>query len=204
MRGDRRIRGENVNGWTGGTLTSWHPTPASLPGCGWETEPKGRTKDQPLCDQERSVPGSFKTALNPLCGHPAPRTSPAPQAPACSAPCGHQQWKTEELTPKFPGQQGLQQSSSGAGAEKLLLLERQSPGLAALSHCRDSQEIQPLQPGKAWGQLGDRDSFLLPGRSPALTPQGLAPLKRASPWLSGRGRRWQPVPGALRSRSTGR
>lgn len=83
----------------------------------------------------------------------------------------------EELTPTFPGQQGLQQSSLGAGAEKLLLLERQSPGLAALSHCRDSQEIKPLQLGKASGQLGDRDSFLLHGRSPAVTPQGLAPPK---------------------------
>lgn len=138
---------------------------------------QGRTQDQPLCEQERSFPGSFKTALNSLCGHPAPRASPAPQIPACSAPCGHQQWKTEELTPTLPGQQGLQQSSLGAGAEKLLLLERQSPGLAALSHCRDSQEIKPLQPGKASGQLGDRDSFLPPGRNPALTLQGLAPPK---------------------------
>lgn len=79
-----------------------------------------------------------------------------------------------EDDPIFPGQQGLQQSSLGAGAEKLLLLERQSPGLAALSHCRDSQDIKALQPGKASGQLGDRDSFLLPGRSLAVTLQGLA------------------------------
>lgn len=79
--------------------------------------------------------------------------------------------------PTFPGHQGLQQSSLGAGAEKLLLLERQSSGLAALSHRRDSQEIKPLQLGKASGQLGDRDSFLLPGRSLAVTLRGLAPPK---------------------------
>lgn len=149
-RGYRRIRGLN----TGRTNCCPAAAPtASPPCCGWGNRAQGTTQHQAPCDHGTSFPGSSKPTPCQFC--PPEHSPPAGQeerAPGCSAPSPSRLKDVSEgrrgAGPKAPQEKrDCKGPARGQVQRSCWCLERQNPlGLAALSHHRDSQEIQLLQP----------------------------------------------------------
>lgn len=141
----------------------------------------GRAQDQPLGDHETRwwSPGSSKMALSPVQCLSCPPGQPPPWQGRRSRLQAALHPALRDRRTSVRGMRGADPNvpqakrdckarrgpARGQVQRNCWCLERQSPlGLVALSHHRDSQEIQLLQPS--------RTALLQPSRSPALTPWG--------------------------------